>query len=200
MLLWLTTWPLHGRAMLFKVLMPPVFDKLLIMLGYFHIDLAFYSAVGTYINGSGIEFILTEANISAEGSRTCFIKGKFIIVAQGSVSCLLLNRSCKRCSFNNCLLKSKIPPNCSWLTFPSILDRCHLSDNTLTQHIDLHEDFLDKTINGSHGPNSQFWENYIDSLICLLRTVQRNVKTNGVNGYISIFPALLDVFFWLEST
>ena len=74
----------------------------------------------------------------------------------------------------------------------------HLSDNTLTQHIDLHEDFLDKTINGSHGPNSQFWENYIYSIIRLLRTVQRNVKTNGVNGYISIFPALLDVFFDLN--
>ena len=55
----------------------PLFDKLLIMLGCFHIDLAFYGAVGTMINDSGIEYILSEADILAEGSVMGFIKGKF---------------------------------------------------------------------------------------------------------------------------
>ena len=45
----------------------PLFDKLLVMLGHFHIELAFYGAVGTFINESGIEFILSEADILAEG-------------------------------------------------------------------------------------------------------------------------------------
>ena len=46
----------------------PLFDKLLVMLGHFHVELAFYRAVGTFIHDSGIEFILSEANIIAEGS------------------------------------------------------------------------------------------------------------------------------------
>ena len=55
----------------------PLFDKLLIMLGNFHTELAFYGAVGTYINDSGIEFILSECDVLAEGSMMGFIKGKF---------------------------------------------------------------------------------------------------------------------------
>ena len=47
------------------------------MLRNFHIWLAFYGAIGTLIKESGIEFILTEADILAEGSMTGFIKGKF---------------------------------------------------------------------------------------------------------------------------
>jgi len=55
----------------------PLFNKLLIMLGNFHVELAFYAAVGNLINESGIEYILTEAEVLAEGSMVGFIKGKF---------------------------------------------------------------------------------------------------------------------------
>ena len=39
----------------------PLFDRLLILLGNFHLELAFFGAVGTYINESGAEFMLTES-------------------------------------------------------------------------------------------------------------------------------------------
>ena len=74
----------------------------------------------------------------------------------------------------------------------------HLSNPILTQHIDLYEHFLHKMINGSHGPNAQFWANYIYLINRVLRAAQRSVKTNDVDSYISIFPALLDVFFGLN--
>ena len=61
----------------YKPSKPPLFDKLLVMLGHFYIKLAFYGAVGAFINESGIEFILSEADILAEGWMTGFIKGKF---------------------------------------------------------------------------------------------------------------------------
>ena len=47
------------------------------MLGNFHIELAFFGAVGKFINESGIEYILTEAELLAEGSLVGFMKGKF---------------------------------------------------------------------------------------------------------------------------
>ena len=55
----------------------PAFDKLLIMLGNFHLELAFYGAVGTYISDSGIEHLLTDSSILAEGSLMRFMRGKF---------------------------------------------------------------------------------------------------------------------------
>ena len=51
---------------------------MLIMLGNFHIKLAFYGAVGTLINKSEIEFILTEDDILAEGSMAGFIIGEVL--------------------------------------------------------------------------------------------------------------------------
>ena len=38
----------------------PKFDNLIILLGNFHIESAFLSAVGTYITDSGVEHLLTE--------------------------------------------------------------------------------------------------------------------------------------------
>lgn len=83
----------------------PLFDKLLVMLGHFHIDLAFYGAVGIFLNDSGIEFILSEANILAEGSMMGFIKGKFYNRCTRTINYLQTswNRSC----INASLLKSQ---------------------------------------------------------------------------------------------
>ena len=47
------------------------------MLGNFHIELAFFCAVGNLINESGLEHITTEADILGEGSMVGFMKGKF---------------------------------------------------------------------------------------------------------------------------
>ena len=35
------------------------FDKLLIMLGNFHLELTFYGVIGTFINESGVEYLLS---------------------------------------------------------------------------------------------------------------------------------------------
>ena len=47
------------------------------MLGNFHLELAFYGAIGTYINESGAQHLLTEYGILANGSLMGFIRGKY---------------------------------------------------------------------------------------------------------------------------
>ena len=59
------------KAYAIQALEEPRFDKPLILLINFHIELAFFGAVGTFLNGYGIETVL------AEGSFIGFIKGKF---------------------------------------------------------------------------------------------------------------------------
>ena len=47
------------------------------MFGNFHLELAFYGTIGTFINESGAEYLLTESGMLAEGSLIGFIRGKY---------------------------------------------------------------------------------------------------------------------------
>ena len=53
-------------------------------------------------------------------------------------------------------------------------------------------------MDGSHGQTAQFWAIYVFLINRVHREVQRCVKMNDVDGYISAFPAMLDVFFALN--
>ena len=65
------------KAYSIQALQEPAFDKIIILLGNFHLELAFSGALGTYIADSGIEYILTESGVLAEVSLSGFMKGKF---------------------------------------------------------------------------------------------------------------------------
>lgn len=65
------------KAYSIQALQAPAFDRVLILLGNFHLELAFFGAIGTFLADSGIEYILTEAGVLAEGSLAGFLKGKF---------------------------------------------------------------------------------------------------------------------------
>ena len=65
------------RTYSIQTLDAPRFDKLLIMLGNFHLELVLYGVIGTFINESGVDYLLTESGILAEGSLMSFIRGKY---------------------------------------------------------------------------------------------------------------------------
>ena len=61
-----------SKAYAIQTLEEPRFDKLLILTGNFHEELAVFGAVGTFLNGSGIETLLAESGILAVGSLNWF--------------------------------------------------------------------------------------------------------------------------------
>ena len=65
------------KAYSIQALKIPQFDKLIILLGNFHLEMAYFGAIGTFIAESGIEHLLTESGILAAGSLNGFMKGKF---------------------------------------------------------------------------------------------------------------------------
>ena len=65
------------KAYSIQSLQSPMFDKLIILLGNFHLEMAFFGALGTFIAEDGIEYLLTESDILASGSVQGFLKGKF---------------------------------------------------------------------------------------------------------------------------
>lgn len=188
------------KAYSIQALESPLFDKLLIMLGNFHIELAFYGAIGTMVNESGIEFILTEAEVLAEGSMMGFMKGKFY----------------NRCTRIHELLANVMElklydrfvqdlPEEEYqgfqdvmMTIPSDQVEDHLSDSVIMQHLLKYEEFFYSVTEGTIGPMAQFWGTYVFLVNRVHRELQRCVKTNDVDGYIDVFPAILDVFFSLN--
>ena len=172
------------------------------MLGHFHAELAFYGAVGTFINDSGIEYILTEANILTEGSIMGFIKGKFY------------NRCTRIHELLANVLEQKLyerfvfeTPEVDQDLFQQVMSTVpvdsgraleHLTDPVVTAHLQKYEEFFQKVLDGKLGSTAQFWAIYIIMINRLHRELQRCVKMNDVGGYIKIFPTLLVVYFALN--
>lgn len=65
------------KAYYIQALYARLFHKLLVLLLNFHLELAFYGAIGTFVNESGTEHLLTESGILAEESLMGFIHGKY---------------------------------------------------------------------------------------------------------------------------
>ena len=65
------------KAYSIQELESPKFDNMLILLGNFHVELAIYGALGTMINESGRDYILSESGILAKGSLMGFLRGTF---------------------------------------------------------------------------------------------------------------------------
>ena len=180
----------------------PLFDKLLIMLGNFHVELAFYGAVGTLINESGIEYILTEADILAEGSMMGFIKGKFYnrcsrihellanVLEHKLYKRFLASLPQEECEAFQDVMNT-VPEETS-------LVEAYLTDPIVIQHLERYEEFFTRVLEGLLGSTAQFWGIYIYLINRLHRELQRCVKTNDVSGYIAVFPELLDVSFALN--
>ena len=60
-----------------QALQTPTFDGLLVLRGNFHLELAYFGAVGTFLADSGVEYLFTEAGVLTEGSLAGVIKRKF---------------------------------------------------------------------------------------------------------------------------
>ena len=54
----------------------PTLDKIFISLGSFHLEMAFFSALGKIIEESGGPHVLDECKVLAKGSINSFLRGK----------------------------------------------------------------------------------------------------------------------------
>ena len=186
------------KAYSIQAIESPMFDKLLIMLGNFHIELAFFGAVGTYINGSGIEYILTEADILAEGSIMGFLKGKFYNRCK-RIHPLLANVMEKKLYeryLNEIAEEELISFQDAMMRVPSDVNLVeeHLEDPVITEHLRKYEEFFLSVVDGKLGQTAKFWAIYIFLINRLYRELQRCVRMNDVHGYMNVFPKMLVVF------
>ena len=154
-----------SKALSIQAMMSPVFDRLVIMLGHFHIELAFFGALGTYISESGLEYLLTEANILAEGSVNGFIHGKMYnrctrihqLAATALEKALFERFLCTTCNDYHDVLKSVIA-----LPKEDTQAQEELAKSEGFQKLSRdYEEFFHQTITGKLGETASFWAVYM---------------------------------------
>ena len=181
----------------------PLFDRLLIMLGNFHLELAFYGAIGTFINECGAEFLLTESGILAEGSLMGFIRGKYynrctrihdiiaLVMEKKLYASFLTTLTQERQDTVKELL-ADAPTDCR------ALEQFLETHPVFREHMVQYEHFFNDVMHGKLGPTAQYWCIYVYMINRIHRDLMRAVRTNNVDGYIAILPAMIGIFFGLN--
>lgn len=176
----------------------PRFDNLFIQMGDFHTMMAFFHAVGKFIEGCGLSEILIDADVLAGGSVNGFITGKH---------------------FNRC---KRIHPiaavTLETLHFEKFLEASGLSvspemksdieniaiskekielSSELENLFEHYEAYYEETLTGKHGKTAQFYLIYIQ-LIKYYFIFSRSIREGDYYLYMYIIPKLTNIFFALN--
>jgi len=191
------------KAYSIQALDAPHFDKLLIMLGNFHLELAFYGAIGTFINESGIEHLLTESGILAEGSLMGFIRGKLYnrCARVHEILAQVMERKLYESFLSSLSRESQKSISELLADVPNSFhdkEQFLQSQPLFKEHLDQYEEYFKRVMEGELGPTAQYWCMYIYMINRVHRDLLRAVLTNDVDDYIKILPAIIDIFFGLN--
>ena len=190
------------KAYSIQVLEAPLFDKLVILLGNFHLELAFFGALGTYIADSGLEYILTEAGVLAEGSLSGFLKGKHYNrctrihqLAATVLEMLLFDRFLDNSEEDF----QSIIQDINELNFGDVQSqKKELDTATFKKLLKDFEDYLAKVMEGEIGKTAAFCGIYVYLVNRVHREIKRAVRLNDVELYREVLRLMNDIFFALN--
>lgn len=179
----------------------PRFDNIFICFGSFHIELAYFGALGYYLQGSGIENILSESEVLASGSIPGFLRGKHFNRCKRIH--ILLSLALERCLFHKFI--EHIPETAE---LEELEDQVRNLNRSLSQEsfknfanssniIQIHHGFKafqEKTRSGIHGKTAQFYQQYID-LVNVYKYFSRAYRTNNVEMYTHALEKMIPAFF-----
>lgn len=186
------------QAMAIQLNEKPTFDNVFVNLGAFHLEAAFFKAVGKYIDGSGIIDILVQAEVLAEGSANGIIDGKHFNrckrihpLLSGALQMLHFNQFFSTYNADNDIL---------------IEDLQYFKDNPSqeTEYFELRpslqvvvnddDAYCKATLSGDHGKTAQFFMQYI-FFIDLYLSLSRSIRTNNYKLYVSTIFQMINIFF-----
>lgn len=175
----------------------PRFDNVFIMPGSFHIEMAFFKALGKLVAESGGPAMLTESDVLAPGSLNGFLTGKHF------------NR-CKRLhpilalAFETLHFRKFLEDYENTDEFITWLDNCSLTtagdlETAMKASIfvacsEEYRAYTKLTRDGRHGATPQFWMMYVD-YIHTFHELERAIRTNDIDLYIQALNPVIGLFF-----
>jgi len=176
----------------------PKFDNVFIMPGTFHVEMAFFKALGKLVEESGGANMLTETDVLAPGSLNGFITGKhfnrckrlhpILALAFEILHFLVFLERYERKAEIEAIL-SNVQSNTTESDIEAIL-----SSGVFVAGLVAYEDYTQKTRSGEHGATAQFWRMYID-YIQQFHLVERAIRTNDIDLYIRSLTDIIGLFF-----
>ena len=176
----------------------PAFDAIFINLGAFHIELAYFNAIGKYIAESGGPYILMESGVLVSGSLNGFIKGKhynrckrlhMLLVAALQILRMqefLHNRE----DGNN---EVEVVRNEVKNINKKPMDVDNLSSSLRTL-LDSYKSCTEDTLNGQYGCTAKYWMGYIEMVTYWLQ-LSRSVREGNFDLYIFSLKNISKYFF-----
>lgn len=175
----------------------PLFDNLFIHLGQFHVMLAFFKALGKFIDGSGITNVMVDTELLANGSVNGFITGKHF------------NR-CKRLHplialalqilHSEAYLEDKNIQMSDTLRDYLIRFKSGERDNVAIENgemLDLvrkYEEHETMSLNGEHGKTAQFFMMYVQ-FVKYYMILNTSIRTADFELLKFILPKIGNLFF-----
>ena len=188
------------KAYCIQALQAPAFDDLIILLGNFHLELAFFGAVGTYLADSGVEYLLNESGALAEGSVTGFMKGKFYNRCTRIHQILAAVLERELFSMFLKLMEEESLATEMMSSENITLEYCKgiVNNASFANLMKKYETFFHEVIDGKCGSTAAYWAIYVYLINRVHRELKRAVHTNDIDEYIRILPSIVEVCFALN--
>ena len=180
----------------------PLYDKLFIEMGAFHLRNSYFSALGYYLTMSGLDELLVTSEVIGSGSLAGFLAGRHynrcVRIHPLSFACL---SKLHLAEFVNIQYNGKLPDtikveleNISQNRNPDTVDEA-LSDeeSPLVKLLLQYEEYREQTRMGNHGITPQFYIGYLD-MVNYDMLLDRGTRTNDVQLYTYAMGKMLPVF------
>lgn len=175
----------------------PRFDNLFVILGGFHILMAFFKSVGKYLDESGGPHILSECGILAQGSLKGFITGthfnrckRIHTLLAAAMELLHFQRFYHNAYDISDELKEEI---LNLQRKPSKFNFDQLSDD-LKSLINDYNIFCQQTQAGIHGKTAQYWYGYI-RLVYIYHQFSRSIHMGDYDMFLYSLREMASIFF-----
>ncbi len=179
----------------------PKFSNIFIMPGAFHIEIAFFRALGKLIAESGGPTMLTETEVLSRGSLNGVLQAKNF------------NR-CKRLHPLLALAFEVLHFQAFWDNFDQketmvvLLNSLNDGNGEVAwqgvESADVFKEcehdygvFTAKTRSGGHGATAQFWLMYVDFMHDY-HTLERSIRTNDIDLFTQAITAIIGLFFMMN--
>ena len=183
-------------AMQIQVTEQPQYNDVFIMLGAFHIEMAFFKAIGKLITASGGPDMLTETDVLALGSLNGFLSGKNFNRCKRIHPILAL--AFEVLHFHAFLKTDEQTDQLERLiqkanSVDGLPENIAVSDEFKTA-IQPYETYKEATRCGEHGATARFWMIYIEYIHCY-HSLEKAIQTNDLQLYIYTLTPIIDLFF-----
>ena len=175
----------------------PRFNNIFIHLGSFHIMMAFFKAIGKFIDNCGLSTIMVHSEILASGSISGFITGKHFNRCKRLHP--MLSLALEVLHFKRFLNENNLQIGDDMIKYLQDFSKTRSSAPTVQnqdalQLFELYENYRKDTVNGVHGKTSQYYMIYIN-LINYYLMLTSSIRTGNFEVFKYVLPRIANLFF-----